>query len=91
MAAALARLAEEPACAQPSKPVDTRIKSVQDRLDGLTTQAAALRAERLRLRSQLAKLDMEVSEAEHSAGERASELQRLHRGALAAGPARSNH
>lgn len=56
LADAQSRLAEAQARAQAYKPVGMWINSAQDKLDGLTTKSASLRAERQRLLSQVAKL-----------------------------------
>lgn len=59
---ATARLAAAQAKAQALKPVGVRIKTAQDRLDGLRGRAAGLAAERLAALARLEKLDPNLAE-----------------------------
>lgn len=86
LAAAQARLSAAQAPAQAAKPVSARLKSTQDRMEGLLAKATALRTERDELLSQVARLDTEIADADAMARDCSVELERLHREAIPAQP-----
>lgn len=72
--------------AQAAKPLSAWLQSAQDRMEGQSAKAAALRADRDRLLSQVEKLDAEAAETDAAVRECIVELEPLHREARPAEP-----
>lgn len=85
MAAANERLVAAQARVQSSRPVGARVKSAQDRLEGMLAKLVGLRAERAKLLAVI-NADVDIREAVEAAQGCKAELERLHLEALSATP-----